>query len=104
MAGELSRHTRGPAAAPHFHVIAENYEDELICSDGLTWPGAQAFVADLTSPPPGATAHEPVRMVWIVEGEPQRCPFAHGDDIPADEQAASGFLEQIVQQPPYWSA
>jgi hypothetical protein len=103
MAGEVGRHRR-EATGPHYHVIAANYDGQLICSDGLTWPGAQGFVADLTSPPPGATAYEPVQTVWIVEGEHLRCPFAHGDDIPIDEQAASGFLEQVVQQPPYWSA
>jgi hypothetical protein len=28
---------------------------------------------------------------------------AHGDDIPADEQATPGFLEQVMHQQPYWS-
>ena len=87
----------------HFHVIAENYDGELICSDGYTWPGAEAFVADLISPPNGEAVYEPVQTVWIVEGEAPRCPFAHGDGVPGDEQAAAAFLEQVVQRPPYWS-
>jgi hypothetical protein len=42
--------------------------------------------------------------VWIIQGEPLWCPLAHGDGIPEDEQATPGFLEQLIQQPPYWSA
>ena len=30
--------------------------------------------------------------------------LAEGDNIPADEQAAPGFLDQVVQQQPHWSA
>jgi hypothetical protein len=41
--------------------------------------------------------------VWIIEGDPFWCPLAHGDDIPADEQATPGFLEQVTHQQPYWS-
>ena len=104
MVGEASRHLRDLAAAPHYHVIAQNHEGELICSDGFTWPGAHGFAADLISPPAGAPVYEPVQTVWIVQGEPLSCPLAHGDNIPADEQAASGFLERVVQQQPYWSA
>jgi len=104
MAGEASRHLRDVAAAPHYHVIAENQEGELICSDGLTWPSAQGFAADLISPPGGAPVYEPVQTVWIVQGEPARCPLAHGDSIPADERAVPRFLDQVVQQQPYWSA
>ena len=91
-------------AGPHFHVIAENQDGELICSDGFTWPSAQGFAADLVSPPLGAPVYEPMQTVWIVEGAPVGCPLAHGDDIPADERAVPGFLERVVQQPPYWSA
>lgn len=104
MAGEASRHLRDAAAAPHYHVIAENQEGELICSDGFTWPGAQGFAADLISPPAGAPAYEPVQTVWIVQGEPLRCPLAHGDNVPVDEEAVPGFLQRVVQQQPYWSA
>jgi hypothetical protein len=104
MAGEASRHLRDVAAAPHYHVIAENREGELICSDGFTWPSAQGFAADLISPPAGAPVYEPVQTVWIVQGEPLRCPLAHGDNVPADEEAVPGFLERVVQQQPYWSA
>ena len=104
MEGEASRHLRDSAAAPHYHVVAENQEGELICSDGSTWPSAQGFAADLISPPGGAPVYEPVQTVWIVQGEPLRCPLAHGDDIPADQQAVPGFLERVVQQQPYWSA
>jgi hypothetical protein len=99
MAGEASRHP-----GPHFHVIAENLDGELICSDGFTWPAAHGFAADLVSPPPGAPVYEPVQTVWIVEGAPVGCPLAHGDNIPADERAAPGFLGRAVQQPPFWSA
>lgn len=88
----------------HYHVVAENFDAELLCSDGYTWPGAHGFAADLISPPNGVTVYEPVRAVWIFEGGSPQCPFAHGDGIAADEEAASGFLEQLVQQPPYWSA
>ena len=104
MAGEASRHQRDVAAAPHYHVIAENQEGELICSDGLTWPSAQGFAADLISPPAGAPVYEPVQTVWIVQGEPLRCPLAHGDNVPVDEEAVPGFLDRVVQQQPYWSA
>jgi hypothetical protein len=104
MAGEASRHLRDLDAAPHYHVIAQNQEGELIYSDGFTWPGAQGFAADLISPPAGAPVYEPVQTVWIVQGEPRWCPLAHGDNIPTDEQAAPGFLAQVVQQQPYWSA
>ena len=89
MAGETSRHLRDVAAAPHYHV---------------TWPSAQGFAADLISPPAGAPVYEPVQTVWIAQGEPLRCPLAHGDNIPADEEAVPGFLERVVQQQPYWSA
>jgi hypothetical protein len=47
---------------------------------------------------------EPVTAVWIIEGDPFWCPLVHGDGIPADEQAAPGFLEQARQHQPYWSA
>jgi hypothetical protein len=104
MADEASRHSRDVAAAPHYHVIAENQEGELICSDGLTWPSAQGFAADLISPPAGTPIYEPVQTVWIIRGEPLRCPLAHGDNIPVDEEAVPGFLERVVQQQPYWSA
>jgi hypothetical protein len=104
MAGEASRHQRDVAAAPHYHVIAENQEGELICSDGFTWPSAQGFAADLISPTAGAPVYEPVQTVWIVQGEPLRCPLAHGDNVPVDEEAVPGFLDRVVQQQPYWSA
>ena len=104
MAGEAGRHLRDVEAAPHYHVIAENQEGELICSDGFAWPTAQGFAADLISPPPGAPVYEPVQTVWIVQGEPLRCPLAHGDDVPVDAQAVPGFLDRVVQQQPYWSA
>jgi hypothetical protein len=90
--------------ASHFHVIAENQDGELICSDGFTWPHAHGFATDLISPPGGVPVYEPVRTVWIVEGAPVGCPLAHGDNIPADEEAVPGFVERAVQQPPYWSA
>ena len=104
MAGEASRHLRDLAAATHYHVIAQNQEGELICSDGFTWPRAHGFAADLISPTAGAPVYEPVQTVWIVQGEPLSCPLAHGDNVPADEHAAAGFLEQVFQQQPYWSA
>ena len=66
MAGEAGRHLGDLAAAPHYHVIAQNHDGELICSDGFTWPSAQGFVADLISPPGGAPVYEPVQTVWIV--------------------------------------
>jgi hypothetical protein len=90
--------------ASHFHVIAENQDGELICSDGFTWPHAHGFAADLISPPGGVPVYEPVRTVWITECAPVGCPLAHGDNVPADEGAVPGFLELVVQQEPYWSA
>ncbi|HME16205.1 MAG TPA: hypothetical protein VKG83_12295 [Mycobacterium sp.] len=104
MTGGTSRHRDALAALPHYHVIAENHDDELIYSDGFDWPCAQGFAADLISPPAGAPIHEPVKAVWIIQGDPFWCPLAHGDGIPADEQATPGFLEQVIQQQPYWSA
>jgi hypothetical protein len=88
----------------HYHVVAENDDGELICSDGFPWPGAHGLAADLISPANGVTVYEPVRTVWIIEGTSPQCPFAHGDGIPRDEEAASEFLERVVRQPPYWSA
>jgi|HubBroStandDraft_5_1064220.scaffolds.fasta_scaffold793277_2 hypothetical protein len=104
MADEASPHLRDMPAAPHYHVIAENQEGELICSDGFTWPSAQGFAADLISPPAGTPIYEPVQTVWIVQGEPLRCPLAHGDNVPGDEDAVPGFLDRVVQQQPYWPA
>lgn len=92
------------AALPHYHVIAENHDAELIYSDAFTWPCAQGFAADLIAPAVGAPVSEPVKAVWIIEGDPFWCPLAHGDGIPADEQATPGFLQQVIQQQPYWSA
>jgi hypothetical protein len=66
MTGGTSRHRDALAALPHYHVIAENHDDELIYSDGFDWPCAQGFCADLISPPAGAPIHEPVKAVWIV--------------------------------------
>jgi hypothetical protein len=101
MAGEASQLPPDWTGAPHFHVVAENQDGELIYSDGFTWPHAQGFAADLISPLAGTPVYEPVQTVWIVEGAPVGCPLAHGDNIPAD---APGFLERVVQQQPYWSA
>ncbi len=92
------------AGFPHYHVIAENHDDELIYSDAFTWPSAQGFAADLISPPASIPAYEPVTTVWIIECDPSWCPLAHGDGIPADEQAASDFLQRVTRQRPYWSA
>lgn len=89
---------------PHYHVIAENLDGELMCSDGFPWPSAQGLAADLISPLAGAPSYEPVRTVWIIEGAPVRCPLVHGEHSPPDEEAASTFLEHVVQRPPYWSA
>jgi hypothetical protein len=104
MAEWAGRHRDELAGLPHYHVIAENHDDEVIYSDGFTWAGARGFAADLISPPAGAPIHEPVKAVWIIEGGPFWCPLAHGDGIPADEQAIPGFLEQVLHQQPYWSA
>ncbi len=100
---EASRHREQLAGLPHYHVIAENHDGELIYSDGFTWPRAHGFAADLIAPPAGAPISEPVKAVWIIEGDPSRCPLAHGDGIPADEQATPDFLHQAIQQQPYWS-
>jgi hypothetical protein len=91
------------AGLPHYHVIAENHDDELIYSDGFTWPCAQGFAADLITPPAGAPISEPVKTVWIIQGDPFWCPLAHGDGIPADEQATPRSLEEAIRQHPYWS-
>ncbi|MGO9033151.1 hypothetical protein [Mycobacterium sp.] len=104
MAEWAGRHRDELAGLPHYHVIAENHDDEVTYSDGFTWPCARGFAADLISPPAGAPIHEPVKAVWIIEGDLFWCPLAHGDDIPADEQATPGFLEQVMHQRPYWSA
>ena len=104
MTGGESWHREEMLGQSHYHVIGENHDGEVIYSDGFTWPCAQGFAADLIAPPAGAPIHEPVKAVWIIEGEPLWCPLAHGDGIPADEQAAPGFLEQVIQQQPYWLA
>lgn len=106
MPKEASRHAQHWTSAQHYHVIAENYDGVLIYSDGFTWPGAQAFAADLVSPPNGTQTYEPVQTLWIVviDGDPLLCPLAHGDNNPADGQDAD-FVEHVVQrQQPYWSA
>jgi hypothetical protein len=104
MTGGARRHRDDLAALPHYHVVAENHDGELICSDGFTWPCAEGFAADLIAPTTSAPIYEPVQAVWIIQGDPLRCPLAHGDSIPEDEQVAPGFLEQVIQQRPYWSA
>jgi hypothetical protein len=93
------------AGLPHFHVVAQNRNNEVIYSDGLTWPGAEGFAMDLISPPPGAPVPEvEVEAVWIIEGDPRWCALAHGDDAAAiDEEAVADYLERLTQQPPYWS-
>jgi hypothetical protein len=103
MTGGVSRH-REELGLTHYHVIAENHDGEVIYSDGFTLPGAQGFAADLIAPPASSPIYEPVKAVWIIPGEPLRCPLAHGDGIPEDEQAAHRWLEQSIQQRPYWSA
>ncbi|MCV7029705.1 hypothetical protein [Mycobacterium sherrisii] len=94
------------AGLPHFHVIAQNRNNEIVYSDGLTWPGAEGFSADLIAPAPGAPVPEvELEAVWIVEADPRWCPLAHGDDTAApDEEAAADYLQRSTQQPPYWSA
>lgn len=94
------------AGLPHFHVVAQNRNNEIVYSDGLTWPGAEGFATDLISPPPGAPVPEvELDAVWIVEADPRWCPLAHGDDTAApDEEAAAEYLGRLTQAPPYWSA
>jgi hypothetical protein len=103
MAEWAGRHRDELAGLPQYHVIAENHTMKSFTATGS--PGrARGFAADLISPPGGAPIHEPVKAVWIIEGDPFWCPLAHGDGIPADEQATPGFLEQVMHQQPYWSA
>jgi len=54
MAEWAGRHRDELAGLPHYHVIAENHDDEVTYSDGFTWPCARGFAADLISPPAGA--------------------------------------------------
>jgi hypothetical protein len=70
MAEWAGRHRDALAASPHYHVIAQNHDDEVIYSDGFTRACARWFAADLISPPAGTPNHEPVKAVWIIEGEP----------------------------------
>ncbi|BBY25521.1 hypothetical protein [Mycobacterium stomatepiae] len=93
------------AGLPHYHVVAQNRNNEVIYSDGLTWPGAEGFAADLISPPPGAPVPEvELVAVWITEADPRWCPFAHGDDTSeSDELTVTEYIERLTQQPPYWS-
>jgi hypothetical protein len=93
------------AGLPHYHVVAQNRNNEVIYSDGFTWPGAEGFAADLISPAPGAPLPEvELEAVWIVESDPRWCPFAHGaDTAESDEEAVAAYLERLTQQPPYWS-
>ncbi len=94
------------ARLPHFHVVAQNQNNEVIYSDGLTWPGAEGFAADLISPAPGAPVPEvDLEAVWIIEADPRWCPLAHGDDTAeSDEETVAAYLERLTLQPPYWSA
>jgi hypothetical protein len=94
------------AGLPHFHVVALNRHNEVIYSDGLTWPGAEGFAADLISPAPGAPVPDvELEAVWIIETDPRRCPFAHGDDTAeSDELTVTEYIERVTQQPPYWAA
>lgn len=102
---EVQRFRDQLAAMPHYHVVAQNHDDEVIYSDGFTWPGACGFATDLIAPPAGAATPEVgLEAVWIVEGDPRRCPLAHGDGAADDEQTATEFLERAIQQQPYWSA
>lgn len=94
------------AALPHYHVVVLNRNNEVVYSDGFTWPGAEGFAADLISPPPGAPIPEvEIEALWIVEGDPHKCAFAHGDETAAiDEEMVVDYLERLTEQPPYWSA
>jgi hypothetical protein len=93
------------AALPHYHVVGQLRDDEVNYSDVFTWPGAVGFAADLIAPPAGAPQPGPgLEALWIVEGDPVWCPLAHGDGAEYDEQTAAEFLEQAMQQQPYWSA
>jgi hypothetical protein len=102
---EVQRFRDQLAAMPHYHVVAQNHDDEVIYSDGLTWPSACGFATDLIAPPSGETIPEAgLAAVWIVEADPRWCPLAHGDGAADDEQTAAEFLERAIQQQPYWSA
>jgi hypothetical protein len=92
------------AALPHYHVVAQNHDWEVIYSDGFTWPGALGFATDLITPTSDVAPEPGLEAVWIVEGDPTRCPLAHGDGVEDNEVAAQAFLEQATSQPPYWSA
>jgi hypothetical protein len=101
-AHRLAEHLAG---LPHYHVVAQNRHNEVIYSDGLTWPGAEGFAADLISPTSGAPVPEvELEAVWIIEANPRWCPLAHGDDTAeSDEETIAEYLERLMQQPPYWS-
>ncbi|MGB8390482.1 hypothetical protein [Mycobacterium sp.] len=92
------------AVLPHYHVVAQYHDYEVVYSDGFTWPGAQGYAADLITPVLGAALEPGLEVVWIVEGNPKWCPLAHGDCAADDEQTAAEFLERAIQQQqPYWS-
>jgi hypothetical protein len=102
---EAQRSFEQLAVLPHYHVVAQNQDDEVIYSDAFTWPGARGFAADLIARPTGEAIPEAgLEAVWIIEGDAVWCPLAHGDGAVVDEQTAAEFLAQVIQQRPYWSA
>jgi hypothetical protein len=104
MAEWAGRHRDELAGLPHYHVIAETTTMKSFTAPGSRGRARAGSPPTLISPPAGAPIHEPVKAVWIIEGDTFWCPLAHGDGIPADEQATPGFLEQVMHQQPYWSA
>ncbi|WP_144206063.1 hypothetical protein [Mycobacterium tilburgii] len=67
----ITARTGLPSISPacrYFHVVAQSRNNEVIYSDGLTWPGAEGFAADLISPAPSAPVPEvELEAVWIVK-------------------------------------
>lgn len=91
------------AAMPHYHVVTQSDDGRRSYSDGHDRATALRYAADLIAPTKG-TREPGLTAVWIAKGNPGSCPLAHGDNDPADAEAAANFLYDVMGQEPYWSA
>jgi hypothetical protein len=90
------------ANLPHYHVVTLSDGYNVGYSDGLTEPGALAYVADLLSPTSG-DREQGLEVAWIAKVAARPCPLDHGENPERDSDETLEFLERVMQDEPYWS-